>query len=134
MLARALLQHAQGMFQKQLLHFIAFFTQAYAAGELIVQKQGRQIGLRRLDLVDHFDIARCAHQINGRNDAQQVGNANQSTLQIVIPVCLRDARWHSPPHANGVHVGFRQHDGTKAKVFMSIELHFFEDLHNGGNL
>ena len=107
---------------------IGLFAQPHAAGIGVVEEQGGLVGDGGLDLIHHVDIARGAHQVQRRDDGEQVCHAHQRALQRVVAIAQDEAVGQSPPHADGVQVGLGQAHLAKAHAFVGVQLEFLEHL------
>ena len=100
---------------------------ADAAGLVLVEEERRALGEGRAHLGDGLQVARVAHEEDGREVAQQVRHAPEAVLQLGAAEAIDGVLAEREPVAGGVAALLRDADLAPADVLVRVELDLLED-------
>ena len=104
-----------------------------AAGNRVVEVEGRPAGERRLDLRQHAEVARVAHEQQRAGRARHPRQADERAVERVPVVAVDQLRRRHEPGGGRVHLLLGDADRAPAHVLVGVELELLEHGHLPGD-
>ncbi len=104
-------------------------AEADAAGNFVIDEDGRAAGEGRLGLGVDAEIARIAHQVERRDVAEDVGQPGDCAGELLAVDLPGQLVRHRHPVGRGVHLLLRDVDLAPAEIFVGVQTNLLELRH-----